>query len=135
VFLVMYAIATAVGFAAYILISPTAMLVAVFAFMPVVCALLIAGYLVLIRASAADSARDTMILVVEWIAMSIAFDALTYVLVLPAVAGTSPNWAFFAEQSPWIWCAYLILVLCGVAGRRLYLTRFLRAAASDGASS
>lgn len=130
VFFLMYVMATAVGFAAYIVVSPTAMLVAVFAFMPVVCVLLITGYLVLIRASAAESARDTMVLVAEWIVLSMAFDALTYVLIMPAVAGTPPNWAFFADQSPWIWGAYLILVLCGVAGRRLYLTRFLKAAAA-----
>ena len=101
-----------------------AMLVAVFAVMPVVCALLITGYLVLIRASAAGSARDTVVLVVVWIVLSIVFDAGTYVLVLPAVTGASPNWGFFAQQSPWIWYCYLLLVLCGVVGRWLYLKMF-----------
>ena len=135
IFLLMYAIATVLGFAAYILVSPTAMLVVVFAVMPVVCALLITGYLVLIRASAADSARETVVLVVLWIVLSIVFDAVTYVLLLPAFTGASPNWGFFAQQSPWIWCAYLILVACGVVGRRLYLRGVLRAPRPEGAAS
>lgn len=125
-FVVMYLIATVVGFATYVLISPTAMLVAVFTFMPLVCALLITGYLAQVRASVAGSARDTAVLVAVWIVLSILFDAVTYILVVPAVTGASPNWGFFTQQSPWIWYAYLVLVLCGVAGRWLYVARFAR---------
>lgn len=124
-FLVMYSIATVLGFATYILISPTAMLVAVFTVMPLVCALLIAGYLALIRATAAESARDTGMLVVVWMVLSVVLDAVTYIWAVPTFTGAAPNWLFFVEQSPWIWCAYLVLVLCGLAGRRLYLAKVL----------
>jgi len=122
-FLVMYSIATALGFATYILISPVAMVIAVFTVMPVVCALLIAGYLALIKATPAESARDAGMLVVVWMVLSIVLDALTYIWVVPTLTGAAPNRLFFVEQSPWIWCSYLVLILCCLAGRRLYLAK------------
>ena len=56
-----YIVATALGFATYLLINATAMWISVFTIMPVVAALLIRWYLVPIRCSAEKSLREASI--------------------------------------------------------------------------
>lgn len=59
-------------------------------------------------------------LIFYWIALSFAFDALTYIIVVPAVFHANPNWTFFVDQSPWIWISYGVLFASGYAGEYLH---------------
>jgi hypothetical protein len=67
--------------------------------------------------------RELLVLIVIWIALSFSFDAITYVLVAPALSHASAHWTFFVDQSPWIWLSYTVLIISGYAGRWLYLRR------------
>lgn len=122
-FAAMYTVATVVGFATYLLISPLAMWISVFTLMPIVSALLVYGYLHRLRFSPASSLSETIRLLLFWVGLSFTLDALTYILVVPAVKHTPPNWAFFQEQSPWIWLSYAVLLISAFIGRWLYLRR------------
>lgn len=122
-FAVMYFIATALGFATYLLLSPLAMWVSVFTLMPVVSAWIIYCYLRRMRFTPQTSMAESVKLLVVWICLSFSFDALGYIVVLPATMHTSPNWNFFRDQAPWIWLSYAVLLLSGYAGRWAYLKR------------
>ena len=120
-FAAMYGIATIVGFATYLLISPPAMWISVFTLMPIASATLIYGYLRKMQFSRDSSLRETANLVFCWIGLSFAFDAATYILIVPAASHTPPNWTFFQDQSPWIWFSYAVLLISAVLGRWMYL--------------
>jgi hypothetical protein len=122
-FLIMYLIATCVGFATYQLLGPLAMWIAVFVVMPVIAALLICWFLTKIKCSPDRTLEEMLVLIVIWVALSFSFDAITYVLVVPALSHNSANWTFFWDQSPWIWLSYAVLIISGYAGRWLYLRR------------
>lgn len=120
-FAAMYLIATIVGFATYLLISPRAMWISVFTLMPVVSATLVYGYLRKMRLPGDSNLRETAYLVLCWISFSFVFDAATYILIVPAAGHTPPNWTFFQDQSPWIWFSYAVLLISAVVGRWMYL--------------
>ncbi len=120
-FAIMYAIATILGFATYVFISPTAMWVSVFTLMPAISAWLIYRYLRRMRFTYEASMAESAKLVGAWICLSFALDALSYIAVIPSLMHTSPNWTFFRDQSPWIWLSYAVLLLSGYTGRRAYL--------------
>lgn len=122
-FAAMYLIATIVGFATYLLISPRAMWISVFTLMPIASAALIYGYLCKMQFSRDSSLRETAHLVLCWISFSFAFDAATYILIVPAASHTPPNWTFFQDQSPWIWFSYAVLSISAVVGRWMYLRK------------
>jgi hypothetical protein len=128
-FLAMYLIATALGFATYLFLGPLAMWISVFTVMPVVAALLILWYLIQIRCVAQDRLREAMIVVTIWIALSFALDAITYIFIIPSVAHKPRNWTFFVDQSPWIWLSYGVLFFSGAAASWLYTHHRSRAAA------
>lgn len=125
-FLIMYLVATCLGFATYLQLGPVAMWISVFTIMPVISALLICWFLVKIRCAPGRSLREMLVLVVIWIALSFGFDAITYVLIIPSLTHASANWTFFVDQSPWIWLSYAVLFIAGYAGRWLYLRRYSR---------
>jgi hypothetical protein len=120
-FAAMYLVATIVGFATYLLISPAAMWISVFTLMPAVSAWLIYLYLRKMRFTPEASLAESANLLLVWICLSFAFDALSYILIIPATNHTSPNWTFFRDQSPWIWLSYAVLLLSGYVGRWFYL--------------
>jgi len=91
--------------------------------MPVIAALLICWFLMKIKCSPGRALREMLVLIVIWIALSFSFDAITYVLVVPALSHASAHWRFFVDQSPWIWLSYTVLIISGYAGRWLYLRR------------
>jgi len=122
-FAAMYLVATLVGFAAYLLISPVAMWIYVFTLMPVVSALLMSWYLVKMRISRQASLIETVYLALAWIGLSFGLDAATYIFIIPAVSHSAPSWTFFRDQSPWIWLSYAVLIVCAYAGHRLHLRR------------
>lgn len=122
-FFVMYTIATLVGFATYVWFSLLVMWVAVFTFMPAVSALLIYGYLRKFQFSSQTSLYESMILTGMWMLLSFCLDAATYVLIVPHLSHSKPNWTFFRDQSPWIWLSYLVLILSALAAQRLYRRR------------
>ncbi len=123
-FATMYAIATILGFATYFFLSPTAMWVSVFTLMPAVSAWLIYRYLQKMKFKRDASMAECAKLLVVWIFLSFAFDALAYIAVIPSLMHTSPNWTFFRAQSPWIWLSYAVLLVSGYVGRRAYLRSF-----------
>jgi hypothetical protein len=120
-FAAMYFIATIVGFATYLLLGPTAMWISVFTLMPVVSALLIYGYLRKMQFAADLSFVESVRLLMVWIGLSISLDAVTYILLIPAINHTTPNWTFFRDQSPWIWLSYAVLALSACVARWAYL--------------
>ncbi len=120
-FAAMYLIATIIGFATYLLISPVAMWISVFTFMPVVSAWLIYRYLHKMRFTPKASLAECVNLLLVWIGLSYGLDALTYILIIPAFKHTPPNWTFFQDQSPWIWLSYAVLLLSGYLGRWAYV--------------
>lgn len=122
-FAVMYLIATVVGFATYLLISPVAMWISVFTLMPVVSALLIYWYLMKMRTSRQASLIETFYLVLAWIGLSFGLDTVTYIFIIPALGHTARNWTFFRDQSPWIWLSYAVLLASAYAGHILHLRR------------
>jgi hypothetical protein len=119
-FFAMYGIATVLGFTTFLLISPTAMWIAVFTVMPAVATLLICGYLRWLGCPSGQCRRETAVVVAIWIALSFLLDAATYILVVPAFAHRPRNTTFFIDQSPWIWLSYAVLIGCGFAAERLY---------------
>ncbi len=122
-FSIMYLVGTVLGFGSYLLLSPTAMWVVVFTFMPVFCALLIWWYLKAIKSSGQKSAWATMEIVAVWIVLSFASDAVAYIWIVPRLRHGEPNWLFFVDQSPWIWLSYAVLALSGYAGHRFHVSR------------
>ena len=122
-FLTMYLIATVLGFTTYLLLSPMAMWVSVFTLMPIISAALIYSYLRKMNFSPDSTLRESVHLSVVWIILSFGLDALTYIVLVPAVGHTSANWTFFRDQSPWIWLSYLVLLISAWAGRWAYLRR------------
>lgn len=119
-FIIMYAIGTILGFAAYLLISPLAMILTMFTVMPAVCVFLIYWYLRKTAAAFQRVWREVLIIVVTWIVLSFGFDAMMYILIVPKIMKAPPNWRFFIEQSPWIWYCYAMLFLCGFVAGLLY---------------
>jgi hypothetical protein len=122
-FLAMYVIATALGFATYLLINPTAMWISVFTIMPIVAALLIRLYLIQIRCSPGRSLREVLLVVAIWIVFSFLLDAVTYIVIIPTATHMPRNWSFFADQSPWIWLSYAVLLCSGFAANWLHTRR------------
>jgi len=122
-FIILYIIGTIVGFAAFLLISPLAMIISMFTVMPVICIFLIYWYLRRIAASPNHIGREVLIIIVTWMVLSFSFDALMYILIVPTIMKAPPHWQFFIEQSPWIWFCYAMLFVCGYAARWLYLKR------------
>jgi hypothetical protein len=122
-FAIMYLIATIIGFATYLLINPAAMWISVFTLMPIVNALLMYWYLVRMRISRQASLTEVLYLVLAWIALSFGLDAATYIFIIPALNHTASNWAFFRDQSPWIWLSYAVLLVSAYIGHRLNLRR------------
>lgn len=122
-FLVMYVVATLLGFAAYVWLSPRAMWVCVFTVMPVLSALLIYGYLMGMKISRARSLQECVVVAGVWMALSFGLDAVTYILIVPRVSHAAPNWMFFRDQSPWIWMSYLVLLLSAFAAQRAYVKK------------
>lgn len=120
-FAAMYLIATVIGFATYLLISPVAMWISVFTFMPVVSAWLIYKYLHKMKFAPKASLAECAQLLLVWIGLSFGLDALTYILIVPSIGHTPQNWTFFQDQSPWIWLSYAVLLLSGYLGRWAYL--------------
>ena len=120
-FATMYFVATIVGFATYLLLSPTAMWISVFTLMPVVSAVLMYGYLRKMQFDRKASLVESWRLLLVWIGLSFSLDALTYILIIPSVNHTTSNWTFFRDQSPWIWLSYAVLLISMYAGRWAYL--------------
>lgn len=123
-FLVMYAIATVVGFSTYFLFSPLIMWAAVFTLVPIISALLIYGYLLKLHISRKASLRESLILTGMWILLSFSLDAITYVLIVPHFRHSAPNWTFFSDQSPWIWMSDLVLLFSALAAQQTYARKF-----------
>jgi hypothetical protein len=122
-FLIMYIIATIIGFAAFFLISLAAMWLTVFILMPFVCVYLIYWYLVKIKSTIENTWRNVLILILVWIMLSFSFDALTYIFIVPKIYNIPPNWKFFIQQSPWIWICYLVLFIPGYLAGLIYLRK------------
>ena len=122
-FLAMYAVATVLGFATYLLASPRVMWICVFTLMPLFSALLLYGYLTRMKISRGTSLRECLLVAGVWIVLSFALDAVTYILVVPRLRHAAPNWAFFQDQSPWIWVSYLVLLLSAFAAQRVYVRK------------
>jgi hypothetical protein len=120
-FATMYFVATIVGFATYLLLSPTAMWISVFTLMPIVSAVLMYGYLRKMQFDRKASLVESWRLLLVWIGLSFSLDALTYILIIPSVNHTTRNWTFFRDQSPWIWLSYSVLLISMYAGRWAYL--------------
>ena len=91
--------------------------------MPIVNALLMYWYLVRMRISRQASLTEVLYLVLAWIALSFGLDAATYIFIIPALNHTASNWAFFRDQSPWIWLSYAVLLVSAYIGHRLNLRR------------
>ena len=120
-----YAVATVVGFATYA-IGVVTMWLAILLLMPVLFAWLATIYLRKLDCSGERAGREAAGLVACWIAMSFVFDAITYIVTVPAIRHVPPNWRFFVDQSPWIWLSYATLVgsgLVAVAWHRRALRR------------
>ena len=123
-FLTMYIIATVLGCLSYLLIGPVAMWLSVFTVMPAISAALVYIYLEKMKFISEAVLRESMYLAAVWIGLSFGFDALTYIVIIPAVIHTSANWTFFRDQSPWIWLSYLILFVSSLAAHNVYARRF-----------
>ena len=119
-FFTMYLVATVLGFATYLLLSPLAMWIAVFTLMPLVSAALIYLYLRQTDTRPAASLRESLRLMAVWILLSFALDAFTYVAVVPRLHHAAPNYTFFRDQSPWIWLSYPVLMLSALAAHTVY---------------
>ncbi len=126
-FLLMYLIATVLGFATYIFVNSLTMIICVFTIMPVVSTFLIYWYLCKISVDEKRLRRDVFILIFVWITLSFGFDAVTYILIVPTILNMPPHWSFFVEQSPWIWISYLALIVSSLAAKWLYSKRFIHA--------
>lgn len=124
-FLVMYAIATFVGFSTYFLFSPLVMWGAVFTVMPIISALLIYGYLLNLNVSRKASLSESLVLTGIWILLSFSFDAITYIVIVPRFRHSAPNWTFFSDQSPWIWMSYLVLFFSALAAQQSQVLKVL----------
>ena len=101
-FLAMYLIATILGFATYLLLSPLAMWISVFTVMPVLSALLIYVSLRRMKFSQGAILRESLVVTAAWIVLSFGLDAVVYIVIILLLSHVAPNWTFFRDQSPWI---------------------------------
>ncbi len=99
------------------------MWVAVFTFMPIISALLVYGYLLKQKISPRASFRESLLLAGVWMLLSFSLDAITYIVVVPYLRHSAPNWCFFHDQSPWIWISYLVLLFSALVAQRVYVRR------------
>ena len=119
-FLAMYLIATILGFATYLLLSPLAMWISVFTVMPALSALLIYVYLRRMKVSQGASLRESLVVTAAWIVLSFGLDAVVYIVIIPFLSHVAPNWTFFRDQSPWIGLSYVVLLFSGLAAHQAY---------------
>lgn len=119
-FLAMYLVATILGFATYLLLTPLFMWICVFTIMPMVSALLIYSYLHKLKISPKTSLRESLLVAITWILLSFGFDFVMYIVLIPFFRKAAPNWAFFCDQSPWIWLSYAVLLLSAFVAQYFY---------------
>lgn len=118
-FAVGYSGGTIMGFATYY-VGVTVMWVSLILVMPPLFAYLCGVYLTKARCTTQNSKTQMLRLVFYWILLALGLDALTYILVIPALFHANPNWNFFVDQSPWIWISYATLLVSGFAGRHFH---------------
>lgn len=119
-FLVMYLVATILGFATHLFLNPLAMWISVFTIMPVLSALLIYAYLRKLRTTQQASLRESFWVAAVWIILSFGLDSIMYIAVIPFFSHGAPNWTLFRDQSPWIWLSYIVLLLSAFAAHSAY---------------
>jgi membrane protease YdiL (CAAX protease family) len=116
-----YLAATFGGFALYYIASTTAMWLFTMTVMPALYVVLAYKYF---RKNLAEASPffdpDVLWLITYWVGLSLLMDTLVYVLLAPVSLGSSPNWAFFREQSPWIWINYTTIILIVLVARWFY---------------
>lgn len=120
-FFIGYLAATIGGFSLYYSASTTAMWVFTMTFMPALYTVLAYKYF---RKNLGEASpfldHDVLWLAAYWVALSICLDAAVYVFLAPRVLGSSPNWNFFRDQSPWIWINYVTVVLIVLVAKGFY---------------
>jgi hypothetical protein len=84
-------------------------------------AMLMFSYLRYSGRDSAASARSAAALASQWIAFSLAFDAVFGIVLLPVIDDKPLNLAFFRGQAPWIWISYAVLALSGFIGWLIYV--------------
>jgi hypothetical protein len=124
-FFIGYLIATIVGFTTYY-ISVNLMWITLFTLMPVIFGYLFYSYLKKVKCRLSEIFKETNRLVVFWIILSFILDALVYIIIVPIVYGGRSNWAFFMDQSPWIWLNYMTIIILGHISRLIYKKKLNR---------
>lgn len=116
-----YSAATLGGVILYYRASDTVMWFFTMSVMPALYLVLAYKYF---RKNLADPApffdRDLFSLAAYWLLLSYFLDALVYVFLAPWSLGSSPNWTFFRDQSPWIWINYFTLAVIVVVAKWFY---------------
>lgn len=132
-FLLGYLAATLGGLPVYYMASEGAMWVFTMSIMPALYVVLAYKYF---RKNLAEASpffdRDVLWLVAYWIGLSLLLDAVVYVFLAPWSLGSSPNWTFFRDQSPWIWFNYATIVLIVLVAKRFYYGKRLPRMNTDG---
>jgi hypothetical protein len=124
-FFIGYLIATIAGFSTYY-ISVNLMWITIFTVMPVIFGYLFYSYLKKVKCRLSEIIKETNRLVVFWIILSFMLDALVYIIIVPIVYGQRSNWAFFLDQSPWIWLNYMTIIILGHISGFIYRKKLSR---------
>ena len=126
-----YLIAIAVGWVSFT--NPPLMWALTFTLMPVVFACLAYWYFRGVRPGVGEKRREAVRLTLFWVILSFALDAIVFIVVIPLAFGAKANWAFFIDQSPWIWLCYAVLVPIVFIGLYAYQKSSLHFAKAGGA--
>ena len=124
-FFLAYIIGTAVGFGTFY-ISETVMWISLFTIMPVVFGYFFYMYLKTSNCTPPTVLRETNILITFWILLSFILDALAYIIILPLITASKPNYTFFIDQSPWIWLNYATIIILGHISRLIFRNRLYK---------
>jgi len=70
-----------------------------------------------------NSLKETSLLIVFWILVSLLLDGIIYIVVIPLMYNYNPRWIFFTEQPLWFFVDYIMIIIVGYISRYIYLKK------------
>jgi hypothetical protein len=122
-FLLAYIIGTIISFATYYL-HLTKFWGVLFVVIAAVFGYLFYLYLKNTKCDPENSLKETSLLIVFWILVSLLLDGIIYIVVIPLMYNYNPRWIFFTEQPLWFFVDYIMIIIVGYISRYIYVRKF-----------
>jgi hypothetical protein len=121
-FLLAYIISTIVSYATYYF-KLAGIWIVMFALVATIFGYFFYLYLKNTKCDLASSLKETNLLIVFWILVSLLFDGIVYMLIIPLIYDYNPMWIFFTGQTPWVFLDYIMIIIVGYLSRYIYVRR------------